>query len=339
MGLRSRQGVCGGMEYKDYYKIMGVARDASAQDIKRAHRRLARRYHPDVSQEPDAEARFKDISEAYEVLRDPHKRAAYDQLGPRWQAGQDFRPPPDWNAGQESPGPGSGAGPRAGDADFSDFFDILFGRSFQGAGFASGPRGARAGEGRRGEDHHARILIDLRDAYTGATRSVRLRRTDPREPGRSHEHEIRFEVPRGVRAGQRIRLPAQGGSGAGRSPPGDLYLEVDFQPPPAGQPAYRVDRHDVYLDLPVAPWEAALGAKVRAPTPTGWVELTIPPNSPSGRKLRLKGRGLPAATPGDFYFVLQVVAPAPDNEARRQAYRELAVRFQGHNPRAAWQEH
>ncbi len=330
------------MEYKDYYSIMGLARDASAEDIKRAHRQLARRYHPDVSKEPDAEARFKDLSEAYEVLRDPQRRAAYDQLGPHWRAGQDFQPPPDWNAGQEAPGQGEGPQAVPGGADFSDFFDILFGRPFQGAGFASGARGARggdgaragrAGHGRRGDDHHARILIDLQDAYTGTTRSVKLLRS---EPGRAQTHELRFEVPRGVCAGQRIRLAGQGGPASGRAPAGDLYLEVDFAPAAAGRPAYRVERHDVFLDLPVSPWEAALGATVQAPTPTGWVELNIPPNSPPGRKLRLRGRGLPAATPGDFYFVLQVVAPPAASEAERRAYRDLAARFAHFDPRAAW---
>lgn len=329
------------MEYKDYYQIMGVARGASAEDIKRAHRKLARRYHPDVSKEPDAEARFKDLSEAYEVLRDPDKRAAYDRLGRQWQAGQDFRPPPDWQAGREAPGRGwgfAGQGPQA-EADFSDFFESLFGRSFQGAGFASGRRAAahgRAPMGAPGEDHHAKILVDLHDAYTGATHTVRLQRSDAQ--GRTQSHEIRFDVPRGIRAGQRIRLAGQGGPGTGQAGAGDLYLEVEFAPPEPGQPAYRVERHDVYLDLPVAPWEAALGASIEAPTPAGWVELRIAPNSPPGRKLRLKGRGLPASTPGDFYFVLQLATPAPASDADRRFYEDMAQRFKkSFDPRAAWQ--
>ncbi len=334
------------MEYKDYYKIMGVAREASAEDIKKAHRKLARRYHPDVSKEADAEARFKDLSEAYEVLRDPDKRAAYDQLGRHWQAGQDFRPPPDWQAGQEARSGAQAwgrAGPGGSEADFSDFFDSLFGRGgLQGAGFASSRGGTSfgrarhgpAGAGERGQDHEARILIDLHDAYTGAARTVQLQRTDA--AGRTQAHEIRFEVPRGVRAGQRIRLAGQGGPGRGQGPAGDLYLEVAFAPPGPGQPAYRVERHDVYLDLPVAPWEAALGATVQAPIPTGWVELRIPPDSPPGRKLRLKGRGLPASTPGDFYFVLQLSTPPSTSEAERRFYEDMAQRFKGFNPRAAW---
>lgn len=342
------------MEYKDYYSIMGVARSAGPEEIKRAHRRLARQWHPDLSKEPDAEARFKELSEAYEVLRDPEKRAAYDRLGPHWRAGQDARPPPGWNAGQEAPGRGhewrfSGShGQRRQDADFSDFFETLFGRSFQGAGFASGRRGGPGFAGAQahphgrtdgnaaqpGEDRHAQILIDLEDAYTGATRTVRLQQVGP--GGRAQEHEISFDVPRGVRAGQRIRLAGQGGPGTGGAPAGDLYLEVQFKPRQPHQPPYRVDGRDVCLDLPVAPWEAALGATVQAPTPSGWVEVDIPPDSPPGRRLRLKGRGLPAATPGDFYFVLQIETPAARTEAARGLYRDLAERFKGFDPRQRW---
>jgi curved DNA-binding protein len=231
-----------------------------------------------------------------------------------------------------------GDGPQS-EADFSDFFESLFGRNFQGAGFASGRRGgagfARGPVGAPGEDHHAKIMIDLHDAYTGATRTVRLQRSDAQ--GRTQSHEIRFEVPRGVRAGQRIRLAGQGAPGTGQAQAGDLYLEVEFAPPQAGQPGYRVERHDVYLDLPVAPWEAALGATVQAPTPAGWLELRIPPNSPPGRKLRLKGRGLPASTPGDFYFVLQLATPAPSSDTDRRFYEDMAQRFKGFEPRGAWQ--
>ena len=329
------------MEYKDYYKIMGLARGASAEDIKRAHRKLARQFHPDVSKEPNAEARFKEISEAYEVLRDPDKRAAYDRLGQQWRSGQDFRPPPGWQAGQEATGPGPEWSFRghAGEADageFSDFFDALFGRSFQGAGFASsrraGPGTQHARRASPGEDHHAKILIDLEDAYTGATRSVRLQQAS------GQEHEISFSVPKGLRAGQRIRLAGQGGLGTGGAPPGDLLLEVEFKPPDPGQPAYRVDRHDVYLDLPVAPWEAALGAAVKAPTPTGWVEVVVPPTSPPGRKLRLKGRGLPASTPGEFYIVLPPITPSAESREARAFYRDMAARFKDFDPRGLWRQ-
>lgn len=335
------------MEYKDYYKIMGVARDASAEDIKRAHRKLARRFHPDVSKEPDAQARFQELSEAYEVLRDPDKRSEYDHLGRHWRAGQDFRPPPASSMGRESPGRGfeggfDGGGRHGHSAgEFSDFFEAMFGREFQGAGFAgrplgSGARARRRGQaGQRGQDHHAGILIDLRDAYQGARRQVRLERSDT-PAGSPGIHEIHFEVPKGIRPGQRIRLAGQGGPGSGGEPAGDLFLEVAFRPPGPGEPAWRVEQHDVYLDLPIAPWEAALGASVQAPTPTGWVELRIPAQSPAGRKLRLKGRGLPASTPGDLYFVLQLSTPPAQTEAQRQLYRDMAAQFTGYEPRAAW---
>lgn len=318
------------MEFKDYYATMGVARDATQDDIKRAHRRLARKYHPDVSKEHDAEKRFKEVGEAYEVLRDPEKRAAYDRLGPNYHAGQDFRPPPDWNAGFES----AGAGPDGADAaDYSDFFESLFGRSF-GAGRSG--RGAQASFHAQGEDRHARIQIDLEDAYNGATRiiSLQIPQVDAQGHVSTREHQIEFTIPRGIRAGQHIRLAGQGSPGIGQGSAGDLYLEVEFRT----HAHYRVDRHDVYLDLPVAPWEAALGAEVKVPTPSGLVELKIPAGSGAGRKLRLKGRGIPGATPsstpGDFYFVLQIALPAADNEAAKSLYQDMATQFKSFNPRS-----
>lgn len=338
------------MQYKDYYKIMGLARDASAEDIKRAHRRLARQYHPDVSKEKDAEARFKEISEAYEVLRDPEKRAAYDQLGTRWQAGQDFRPPPEWNAGAAHPGKGfewtfEGAGSDTG-ADFSDFFEALFKHGFASApGRSAGATNRRtrsASGGRRasysqdGEDLHAKILIDLEDAYLGRTKTFTLQA--PASEGGLRE--VSFTVPKGVKPGQTIRLTGQGGPPVGEGQPGDLYLEVAFNPRAPGSAKYRVELHDVYLDLPVAPWEAALGAQIQAPTPSGWVEVTVPAGSSSGRKLRLKGRGIPGSTtgstPGDFYFVLQVVPPPARSAADKAAHEAMAQHFKRFSPRPEW---
>jgi curved DNA-binding protein len=348
------------MQYKDYYKIMGLARNASAEDIKRAHRKLARQYHPDVSKEKDAEARFKELSEAYEVLRDPEKRAAYDQLGTRWQAGQDFRPPPEWNAGAAHPGRGFEWGfERAGSdsgADFSDFFEALFKHGFATPGAAAagaaspGGRGAtrrgrsassagsrRAGFNADGEDLHAKILLDLEDAYLGRTKTITLQAA----PGLGDVREVSFTVPKGVRPGQTIRLTGQGGPPVGKGQPGDLYLEVAFNPRAPGSANYRVELHDVYLDLPVAPWEAALGAQIQAPTPSGWVEVTVPPGSGSGRKLRLKGRGIPGSTagstPGDFYFVLQVVPPVASSAADKAAYAAMAEHFKRFTPRSGWQ--
>ena len=317
------------MEFKDYYKVMGLARDATQEDIKRAHRRLARKYHPDVSKEPDAEKRFKEVGEAYEVLKNPEKRAAYDQLGADYKAGQDFRPPPNWNAGFES----AGAGPQGADAqDYSDFFDSLFGRGF---GTGHGTRGAQASFHAQGEDRHAKIQIDLEDAYNGATRIITLQmpQVDVQGHVSTREHQIEFTIPRGVRAGQHIRLAGQGSPGMGQGNAGDLYLEVEFRT----HAHYRVDRHDVYLDLPVAPWEAALGADIKVPTPSGLVELKIPAGSSAGRKLRLKGRGIPgttpASTPGDFYFVLQISLPPADSDAAKSLYQSMATQFKSFNPR------
>lgn len=314
------------MEFKDYYKIMGLERSATQDDVKRAYRALARKYHPDVSKESNAEARFKEVGEANEVLKDPEKRAAYDQLGANWKGGQEFRPPPDWNAGFETSGRGSG---ERGDADHSDFFESLFRRGF-GKGQTAQARGAAYSA--HGEDHHAKIQIDLQDAYHGATRRVTLQMPEVDAQGHVglREHTIEFTIPKGVRAGQRIRLAGQGGPGMGQGQRGDLYLEVEFRP----HAHYRVDKHDVYLDLPVAPWEAALGAAIEVPTPSGTVELTIPPGSVEGRKLRLKGRGIPARTPGDFYFVLKIAAPPADSEAAQAFYRSMATQFKSFNPRA-----
>ncbi len=311
------------MEYKDYYQTMGVERGATQDEIKRAYRRLARKYHPDVSKEPDAEARFKAIGEAYEVLKDPEKRAAYDQLGADWKAGQEFRPPPGWDQGFEFRG---GGFEEAG--GFSDFFETLFGRGGFSDAYA---RGSRRGFHARGEDTHAKVLIDLQDAYEGAVRPLTLKHTELDGDGRPRvrERTLNVRIPRGVRQGQHIRLARQGGAGIGGGEAGDLYLEVEFLP----HPFYRVEGSDVFLELPVAPWEAALGATVKAPTPTGAVDLRIPPNSAAGRKLRLKGRGIPSRSPGDLYVVLRVALPPADSDAARAAYREME-RSLAFNPRA-----
>jgi curved DNA-binding protein len=322
------------MEFKDYYTIMGVARDASADDIKRAYRKLSRKYHPDVSKEKNAEVRFKELGEAYEVLKDPEKRAAYDQLGANWKEGQEFRPPPGWNAGTERAGRGAQWDFSSADAgDHSDFFDTLFRQGFAGAGSRGGrSAGQRASYSAKGEDHHAKIQIDLEDSYSGATRTLSLRVPEMSEQGHviPREHQITFSVPKGIRAGQHIRLAGQGAPGIGQGGAGDLYLEVEFRP----HPLYRVDKHDVYLDLPIAPWEAALGAEIEAPTPTGRVEVTVPAGSATGKKLRLKGRGLPGVTPGDFYFVLQIIVPAADTDSAKSFYESMAKQFKSFNPRA-----
>jgi curved DNA-binding protein len=313
------------MEFRDYYKIMGVERDATQDQIKRAYRKLARKYHPDVSKEADAEARFKEVGEAYEVLKDPEKRAAYDQLGANWKAGAEFKPPPDWDAGFEF----GGGGYTGGDAgDFSDFFESLFGHGF-GAARAGGR--ARAGFHARGEDHHAKVLIDLEDAFQGATRAITLRHPELDSSGHvvTRERTLNVKIPKGVKEGQRIRLAGQGAPGMGEGPAGDLYLEINFKP----HPLYRVEGRDLYLDLPVAPWEAALGATVTTPTPAGPVDLKIPAGTRSGQKLRLKGRGIPGTPPGDIYVIPQIVLPPASTEAAKNLYREMEKEL-AFNPRS-----
>lgn len=310
-------------EYKDYYQTMGVDRHATQDEVKRAYRKLARKFHPDVSKEPDAEQRFKEVNEANEVLKDPEKRAAYDQLGAQWQAGQEFRPPPEWNAGFEFRG---GGYTEAREEQFSDFFDSLFGgaRGQQSAG-------ARRSFRMQGEDHHARVLIDLEDSYRGATRTIKLRVPAVTEDGHvtTREHSLNVRIPKGIRPGQQIRLTGQGGAGVGGGGAGDLYLEVELRE----HSLYRVDGADVYLELPVTPWEAALGTGVKVPTPMGIVDLKVPAESQQGRKLRLKGRGLPGKSPGDFYVVLQVALPSADSEEAKAIYREMEAKL-GFDPRA-----
>lgn len=301
------------MEYKDYYKIMGLARESSQDDIKRAYRKLARKYHPDVSKEPNAELKFKELGEAYEVLKDPDKRAAYDQLGTHWKAGQDFRPPPNWDEGFEFRG-GSFTGGDTG--VFSDFFEQLFGQTgFRSAG--SSHRGEKA----YGKDSHAKIHIDLNDTFLGTTRSISL--SSPEMDSQGHvkvkKRTLNIKIPKGIKEGQHIRLTEQGDSGIGGGKAGDLFLEIAFNP----HPFYRVSEADIYLDLPVAPWEAALGAKVKVPTPDGIVDLKIPPNSKQGSKLRLKNRGLPCQPPGDFYVVLHIALPHADDEKAKVAYQKF----------------
>jgi curved DNA-binding protein len=311
------------MEFRDYYQIMGVKRDATQDEIKRAYRKLARRYHPDVSKEKDAEERFKEIGEAYEVLKDPEKRAAYDQLGANWKAGQEFRPPPDWDRGFEFRGGGFTGADR-----FSDFFESLFGGGSFGGGF--GHYTQRSFDA-RGEDSYTKVLVDLDDAYQGANRTLNLKQTELGADGHPHvkERTLNVRIPKGVRQGQHIRLGKQGGTGMGRGEAGDLYLEVEFRP----HPFYKVEGKDVFLDLPVAPWEATLGATVKVPTPAGKVDLKIPSGSSGGRKLRLKGRGIPARPPGDLYVVVQIALPPAQSEAAKAAYREFQKAL-GFNPRS-----
>lgn len=311
------------MEFKDYYKVLGLERTATQDEIKRAYRKLARKFHPDINKAPGAEAQFKEVGEAYQVLSDAEKRAAYDQLGKDWAPGQDFRPPPDWDAGFEFTGESA---ERSG-AEHSDFFDTLFGR-MRGR---QHPSHGQAEFHTRGEDHHAKIMIDLSDAFGGATRSISLRVPGIDETGHLvlRDRTLNVQIPKGVTEGQHIRLKGQGAPGIGWLSAGDLYLEVHFKQ----DPLYRVVRRDLYLELPVAPWEAALGASVKVPTPAGPIMLKIPPESFQGRELRIKGRGIPAAERGDLYAVLMIVLPPADTEKAKKVYEDMA-RELAFDPRA-----
>jgi len=314
------------MEYRDYYQILGVERSAAQDEIKRAYRKLARKYHPDVSKEEDAENRFKEVNEAYEVLKDPEKRAAYDQLGSNWNSGQDFQPPPDWDQGFEFHGGGyTEADPEA----FSDFFESLFGRGgFSQHGFHRGGRQFHA----QGQHTYARIAIDIEDSYAGSKRQITLKHSELGADGRPviKERKLNVTIPKGVTEGQQIRLAGQGEPGMGQGKAGDLFLEIVFN----RHPRYSVEGKTVYLDLPVAPWEAALGGKVPVQTPDGKVNLTLPANSKSGSKLRLKGRGLPAKEPGDLYVVVDIVTPPATTDAERAAYTAFRDAFH-FDPRTA----
>ena len=301
------------MEYRDYYKILDVPRTAAAEDIKKSYRRLARKFHPDVSKEPKAEERFKEIQEAYEVLKDPQKRAAYDQLGANWKQGEQFRPPPGWGGFTAA----GGAGGRAGHGgfsfedggQFSDFFSSLFGAG-EHPFAATGTRGRRAGR-----DQHAAIELDLEDAFRGTTRTLTLARGEGGE-----EHSVRVSIPAGIAEGQSIRLAGQGEPAPAKGArAGDLYLEVHVRP----HRLFKLEGRDVTLTLPVAPWEAALGAAVTVPTLGGEVELKIPPQSQTGARLRLRGRGFPGGPPGDQYVVLKVVLPEATTAQARALYERM----------------
>ncbi|MBC7982399.1 MAG: DnaJ domain-containing protein [Candidatus Obscuribacterales bacterium] len=301
------------MDYKDYYQIMGVARSATQDEIKRAHRKLARKYHPDVSKEPKAEEKFKELQEAYEVLKDPEKRAAYDQLGSRWRAGQEFRPPPEWGKGFEHSTQRSSGG----DADFSDFFSSLFGAR---SPFGNSPRGEFA---QSGQDHVARIEISLESAYRGGAQTIELQAPELGTDGQVvvKPRTLKVTIPSGVVEGQQIRLAGQGSAGMGRGRAGDLYLEVAFKK----DPLFQTEGRDVSLTLPIAPWEAALGATVQIPTLGGAVDLRVPAAAESGQRLRLKGRGLPNpnGAPGDQYVVFKIVAPPANTPRSRELYEQM----------------
>lgn len=304
------------MEFKDYYQTLGVGRDATAEEIKRAFRKRARKYHPDVSKEPDAERKMKEVNEAYTVLSDPEKRVPYDQLGHGYRPGQEFRPPPGWDSGFEFSG--SRFSPRDA-ADFSEFFAELFGRmgSARG-GFAPGEGGFSG----RGEDHHAKVLLDLEDSFHGATRQISLRAPKVDAQGRValETRTLNVKIPQGVYEGQIIRLAGQGAPGGGGAAAGDLLLEVHFKP----HARLHVQGRDLRLVLPVTPWEAALGAVVQADLPAGSLKVRIPAGAQSGHQLRVRGKGIPGNPAGDLMLDVQVVLPPADTARARELYEAMA---------------
>jgi len=288
------------MKYKDYYEVLGVEREADPADIKRAYKRLARKYHPDVSTEQDAEERFKEVGEAYDVLRDKDKRATYDNLGNGWHSGDEFSPPPGW---QFKTNAGDGFGGEK--FDFSDFLDSMFG--------GRAPHGGPSDAHFRGADERARIVITLEEAFSGGERALNV------NSGRGRARKLNVKIPAGVREGQQIRLAGQGQAGPGGQS-GDLFLIVEFAP----HPLFHAQGSDIHMNLPIAPWEAALGATVKTPTLAGKVDLKIPAESQSGRKMRLKAKGLGGAKAGDQYVTLQIVTPPADSDAAKRIYKSMA---------------
>ncbi len=316
------------MDYKDYYKTLNISKDASQEEIKRAYRKLARKFHPDVNKGLDAEAKFKEISEAYEVLKDVKKRKAYDTFGSNWQAGQDFKPPPDWDAHYYRTG-GRGQQQRSSE-HFSDFFESLFGRgqsSFSAEDLSSFGRGRPA----KGEDLRAKVSISLEDSYRGAKRTITLNRTVADGSGRLtiQPQSLQVTIPKGIIEGQQIRLEGQGNEGYGQGQRGNLFLEIVFEP----HPLFTVSKRDIYLVLPVTPWEAALGATIAVPTLGGSVDLTLPANSQGGQKLRLKGRGLSSKTQtGHQYVTIAIHAPPAKTAEQKKLYEKMA-KLMPYNPR------
>src|SRR5580765_5927423 len=307
------------MKYKDYYAILGVERGADAGAIKKAYRKLAQKYHPDVSKDPQGEEKFKEIAEAYATLKDPEKRAAYDQLG-KHASGEDFRPPPDW--GRQF---GGDSGRGFDDVDLSDLFEQFAGR----------------GRGRTmampGQDYEVTAHIGLEEAYRGATVDLELGVPEFDENGsiRRTQRSFKARIPKGATDGQRLRLRGQGGKGANGGPDGDLYLNVALRP----HPLFRASGHDLYLDLPLAPWEAVLGATVNVPTLGGTVQLKVPPGTQAGQKLRLADRGLPKphGGAGDLYAIAQIAVPRAASEKERAHYEELA-KGSSFNPRGHFEQ-
>ncbi|HIP95023.1 MAG TPA: J domain-containing protein [Leucothrix sp.] len=294
------------MDYKDYYKILDVERTSSKAEIKKAYRKLARKYHPDVSKVANAEERFKEVNEAYEVLADEKKREQYDTLGANWKNGQNFDPPPGWDGGFDFSQFSQGTHSSAGGAGFSDFFESLFG----GAGFQQGGFNQQHQQQQQYRKPPAETMIlnvDLEDIFSGGKKKIRL-------PGGS---TVEVKIPKGFEEGKKIRLSGKAANGA------DIHLKINFKK----HPKYRLEGKDVYLDLPIAPWEAALGASVTIDTLGGQLKLKIPENSTSGKIMRIKNKGLPGSVTGNQYVKLQIVTPPANTEEEKTFYQEMSIKF------------
>ena len=314
-----------GVKFQDYYETLGVSRSASADEIKKAYRKLAQKLHPDVNKDPSAESRFKQVNEAYEVLGDPDKRKKYDALGTNWRAGQDFQPPPGYENIHFDFGGAPGQGGAFSFEDlggFSDFFGTLFGSQF-GQARSGRSRGRDSMRAMRGQDQEAELTITVEEAYHGARKTIALQVPEMTPYGEANyqTHKYDVKIPAGATEGSRIRLSGQGSAGRGGGEAGDLYLTIHMSP----HPIYTVKDHDLEMDLPITPWEAALGAKVNVRTLAGTMSLTIPARTQSGQKLRLRGKGLPKGkTAGDLLATIRIVVPDRLTSKERELFEQLA---------------
>lgn len=308
------------MKYQDYYQILGVPRDADTSDIKKAYRKLARKYHPDVNSASGAEEKFKEVNEAYEVLKDDDKRKAYDRFGADWKHGQQF------DGGFQDGGfhGGSYSGGGFSGGDFSDFFESIFGGGFQQGGASPFQQGARGPRRQRGADQQLKLDISLEEAFNGGAKTIQFTKS----ADSPEMKKLKINIPKGVSSGQKIRLAKQGQAAPGGGEPGDLYLEMNILP----HRLFRLDGRDVILRLPITPWEAAEGASLKVPTLSGSVELKINPGTKSGQKMRLKGKGMPGPKPGDQFVEIMIQTPPADSSAARQFYQDMKAQFD-FNPR------